>query len=264
LQLFFWWQLLNGWFNFGDRAHGKNLANASPERKFRGGGFSFTTNVAGGPTEPPKSLPSPSRTVIWRMTVGINSFSLPHENTEPTCADSTIQAIPIGSLPPEWGLLISIDLDSEGVRVFDVSDPTRPRSVGGFHTAKAGRMVIRDNLVYLADSSCWGLSVLEFYAEIVKDQTFTAWWPAELGKSYVLQAKEKVTDCCWSGVVTNRASVGSIKLTDTAATGAHRFYRVVVAPWLPALLTRFLTAGHPSGSRSLLEHTLGFGLKDAN
>ena len=118
--------------------------------------------------------------------------------------------------------------DNAGIKVHDVTDPQRPRSVGSFPSG-GGQMIIQDNRIYLADTASWGLWVLDFYGEILQDNRFTVWRPAEPGKEYLLESKENLDDCCWSEVATNTATTGSIKLIDPAATSLRRFYRVRTA-----------------------------------
>lgn len=127
-----------------------------------------------------------------------------------------------------------------GLQVFDSSNPQRPRMVGQFVAPGIGqggpstrgtvKMIVRDNLIYLAEASCWGLWVLEFSAEIFQDGAFALWRPAEQGKRYILESKNNVNDCCWTTVATNTAQTESIKLTDSSANGSQRFYRMSTLP----------------------------------
>jgi len=106
-------------------------------------------------------------------------------NASVTTANDTLMIRPLDSLPYDWGKVVELKVIDEfvyladenfGLRIIDVSNPSRPNQVGSFRTPGAPSVIdIENNRVYLGGSGIggwsnnWDFQISGFYVIDVQD-----------------------------------------------------------------------------------------------
>jgi hypothetical protein len=118
-----------------------------------------------------------------------------------------------------------------GLQVIDVSNPANPVLVGGYDTSGwANGVAVSDNYAYVADAE-WGLVILQLKSLRVtvlgwSNNTVRVSVPTTSGKSYGLEYKASLSEPAWTRLPAASGTGGQLILTDPAAPGPQRFYRV--------------------------------------
>jgi len=123
-----------------------------------------------------------------------------------------------------------------GLQVIDVSDPARPRRVGGYDTPGfAQGVAVSGNYAYVADRN-WGLQIFRIEPVPRLDgpfgltaEGFAAWLNAPAAGTYRIEVSSDLA--AWETLVTLTNVSGRVRVVDPAATSAaQRFYRAVRVP----------------------------------
>jgi hypothetical protein len=116
------------------------------------------------------------------------------------------------------------------LQVIDVSNPANPVDVGGYVTSgQANGVAVAGNYAYVADGE-WGLAILQLSPRVAvlgwSNNTVRVSVATTSGKSYGLEYKDSLSEAEWTRLPTVPGTGSQLILTDPAAPGPQRFYRV--------------------------------------
>jgi hypothetical protein len=121
-----------------------------------------------------------------------------------------------------------------GLEVIDVRNPAHPVRVGGYNTGySVSDLAVAGNYAYVVVSRV-GLIILQFSGGENLRVTVLGWSnntvrvsvPTTNGKSYGLEYKDSLSEPEWTRLPAVSGTGGKLILTDPAAPGPQRFYRV--------------------------------------